>query len=49
VLLPRELAGRTFRHEITGAEIMPTVTESGAWIFVGQVFEHVPVGILRAV
>ena len=49
VLLPRELAGRTFRHEITGAEIVPTVTESGAWIFVGQVFEHVPVGILRAV
>jgi maltooligosyltrehalose synthase len=49
VLLPPELAGRTFRHEITGAEIKPVATDSGAWVFVGQVFETVPVGILRAV
>jgi (1->4)-alpha-D-glucan 1-alpha-D-glucosylmutase len=49
VLLPPELAGRTFRHEITGAEIKPVATESGVWVFVGQVFETVPVGILRAV
>jgi (1->4)-alpha-D-glucan 1-alpha-D-glucosylmutase len=48
VLLPAELAGRTFRHELTGAEIRPTLAESKAWLFAGQIFEHVPVGILRA-
>jgi len=47
VLLPPPLAGRTFRHEITGAEIRPTITGEQAWLFVGEVFEHVPVGILR--
>ena len=49
LLLPAALAGRTFRHEITGAEIRPTMMSGRAWIFLGQVFEHVPVGILRAV
>ena len=49
VLLPPELAGRTFRHALSGTEIRPTVAESKAWLFVGQIFEHVPVGILRAV
>jgi (1->4)-alpha-D-glucan 1-alpha-D-glucosylmutase len=48
ILLPPELAGRRFRHEITGAEITPTTTAGQAWIFLGQIFEHVPVGILRA-
>jgi (1->4)-alpha-D-glucan 1-alpha-D-glucosylmutase len=46
--LPQELAGRVFRHEITGAEIRPIVAGENAWIFVGEVLEHVPVGILRA-
>ena len=45
VLLPPPLAGRTFRHEITGAEIRPTIAGDQAWLFVGQIFEHVPVGI----
>jgi (1->4)-alpha-D-glucan 1-alpha-D-glucosylmutase len=49
VLLPSALADRTFRHEITGAEIRPTAGADRAWIFLGQIFEHVPVGILRAV
>ena len=49
VLLPRELANRTFRHELTGAEMRPTSTADEAWLFLGQVFEHLPVGILRAV
>jgi len=49
VLLPPELAGRTFRHAMTGAEIRPTTAGPQAWIFVGQVFEHVPVGMLIAV
>jgi (1->4)-alpha-D-glucan 1-alpha-D-glucosylmutase len=48
VILPPELGDRTFRHEITGAEIRPVTTESRAWIFVGQLFETVPVAILRA-
>ena len=46
-LLPQSLAGRTFRHEITGAEIRPTIAGDQAWLFLGQLFEHVPVGILR--
>ncbi|MBA2605218.1 MAG: malto-oligosyltrehalose synthase [Acidobacteria bacterium] len=49
VLLPPELAERTFVHAITGAEIEPTAAGGHAWIFLGQVFEHVPAGILRAV
>jgi len=48
VLLPQELAGRTFRHEISGAEIRPVAITGQAWLFLGQVFEHVPAGILRA-
>jgi (1->4)-alpha-D-glucan 1-alpha-D-glucosylmutase len=47
VLLPPALAGRSFRHELTGIEIRPTVAGEQAWIFLGEVFEHVPVGILR--
>jgi (1->4)-alpha-D-glucan 1-alpha-D-glucosylmutase len=49
VMLPEELAGRTFRHEITGTEIRPTVGGSQAWIFVGQLFEHVPVALVSAI
>ena len=49
VLLPPELAGRRFRHEITGAELTPTATPEQSWLFLGQVFEHLPAGILRAI
>jgi (1->4)-alpha-D-glucan 1-alpha-D-glucosylmutase len=49
VLLPLTLAGRSFRHELTGVEIRPTIAGGQAWIFLGQIFEHVPVGILRVV
>jgi (1->4)-alpha-D-glucan 1-alpha-D-glucosylmutase len=48
LLLPPELAARTWRHEITGAEIRPATTAEQAWIFLGQLFEHVPIAILRA-
>ena len=48
VLIPQQLVGRTFRHEITGAEIRPASTANQAWIFLGEIFEDVPVGILRA-
>jgi (1->4)-alpha-D-glucan 1-alpha-D-glucosylmutase len=49
VLLPPELGERTFRHEITGAEIEPSTASGQSWIFLGQIFEHVPIGILRMV
>jgi (1->4)-alpha-D-glucan 1-alpha-D-glucosylmutase len=48
VLLPSAMADLTFRHELTGAEISPVVTDSQAWIFAGQLFETVPVAILTA-
>ena len=48
VMLPPSLADRTFRHVITGAEIKPTRTGDSAWMFVGEIFRTVPVGILRA-
>ena len=49
VLLPAELASRTYRHLLTGAELRPTVTGSEAWLFAGQIFETMPVGMLVAV
>jgi (1->4)-alpha-D-glucan 1-alpha-D-glucosylmutase len=49
VLIPQQLVGRTFRHEMTGAEIRATSTGDQTWIFLGEIFEDVPVGILRAV
>jgi (1->4)-alpha-D-glucan 1-alpha-D-glucosylmutase len=48
LLLPAELAGRTFRHELSGAELRATSGTDASWLFLGQVFETVPVGILRA-
>ena len=48
VMLPSELHGRMFRHQITGADIVPTGTEGNEWIFAGQVFERVPVGIVTS-
>ena len=48
VLLPPELAVRRFRHELTGAELQPTSTADQSWLFLGQIFDHVPVGILAA-
>jgi (1->4)-alpha-D-glucan 1-alpha-D-glucosylmutase len=49
ILLPRELAGRRFRHELTGAELHSTSTADESWLFLGEIFEHVPVGILSAI
>jgi (1->4)-alpha-D-glucan 1-alpha-D-glucosylmutase len=49
ILLPPELTGRAFRHEITGAVIQPATAAGQSWIFLGQIFEHVPIGILRAI
>jgi hypothetical protein len=48
VLLPLALADRTFRHELTGAEIRPMRTGDLACIFLGEAFQAVPVAMLRA-
>jgi (1->4)-alpha-D-glucan 1-alpha-D-glucosylmutase len=48
IFLPPELAGLTYRHEITGVEVKPTSAGDGAWLFAGQLFETVPVAVLRA-
>jgi (1->4)-alpha-D-glucan 1-alpha-D-glucosylmutase len=46
ILLPPELKGRTFRHLLTGADIMPASAADDEWLFAGQVFEHLPVALL---
>ena len=48
VILPPELRGRTLRHHVTGAEVQPIAAGGDEWIFAGQVFETVPVGIITA-
>ncbi len=49
MMLPPGLRDRTFRHEITGAEIRPTHGAESAWIFLGEAFQTLPVAILRAI
>ncbi len=49
IMLPAEFADRTFRNELTGEDVKPTVTGSETWLFAGQIFRQVPVGMLRAV
>jgi (1->4)-alpha-D-glucan 1-alpha-D-glucosylmutase len=46
VMLPQSLRDRTFRHALTGAEIRPTRHNDSAWIFLGEIFQHVPGGML---
>ncbi len=48
IILPPELHGRRFQHQITGAEVLPTAAGGDEWIFAGQVFADVPVGILTS-
>jgi (1->4)-alpha-D-glucan 1-alpha-D-glucosylmutase len=48
VLLPPDLAGRTFRHAFTGFEVKPTATERESWLFAGQLFATLPVAVLTA-
>jgi (1->4)-alpha-D-glucan 1-alpha-D-glucosylmutase len=49
MMLPPGLRDRTFRHEVTGAEIRPTRGADSAWIFLGEAFHTLPVAILRAI
>ena len=48
VMLPESLQHRTFRNVFTGEEIRPTVAADRAWLFVGEIFNSLPVAILRA-
>jgi hypothetical protein len=48
IVLPFELHGRTFHHRITGAEIRPAAAAGEEWIFAGQVFDTIPIGILTS-
>ena len=38
-MLPPELHGRTFRHELTGADARADVAAGEEWLFAGQVFD----------
>jgi (1->4)-alpha-D-glucan 1-alpha-D-glucosylmutase len=49
VLLPPALGALTYRDAFTGAEIKPTSTSSGDWIFVGQALQRLPVAMLLSV
>jgi (1->4)-alpha-D-glucan 1-alpha-D-glucosylmutase len=49
VMLPAGIGVRTFRNEMTGAEIAPVQTDTHAWLFVGQLLETVPAAVLRTV
>jgi (1->4)-alpha-D-glucan 1-alpha-D-glucosylmutase len=46
ILLPPELASRTFTNVLTGERVEPTSTVDEAWLFAGQVFGSVPAAIL---
>ena len=47
VMLPPAFRDRVFRDIFT-AEIRPTMKSDDAWIFVGQIFDQLPVAMLRA-
>jgi (1->4)-alpha-D-glucan 1-alpha-D-glucosylmutase len=49
IILSDALGDRLYRHVLTGAEIRPVSSGSQHWVFVGQLFEHIPVAILRSV
>jgi (1->4)-alpha-D-glucan 1-alpha-D-glucosylmutase len=46
VLLPAALAPVTFTDVFTGASYRPVTSSSGAWLFVGQVLDQLPVAVL---
>ncbi len=49
IILPDALGDRVYQHAVTGAEIRPVSSGSQHWVFVGQLFESMPVAILRSV
>jgi (1->4)-alpha-D-glucan 1-alpha-D-glucosylmutase len=46
VLLPPPLADLAFRNAITGDDVSATRLGESAWLFLGQIFERLPLGIL---
>ena len=48
IMLPESLRTRTFRDVFTGSEVRPTATPDEGWIFAGQMFDRLPVALLRA-
>ena len=46
VLLPPALGALTWRNAFTGAALKPVTTAEHSWLFVGQVFERLPVALL---
>ena len=48
IILPDGLGDRLYRHVLTGAEIRPISSCAQHWMFVGQLFEAMPVAILRS-
>jgi (1->4)-alpha-D-glucan 1-alpha-D-glucosylmutase len=48
LILPPDLRDRTFEHVLTGAPLRPVQGAGTAWIFLGEIFQTVPVGMLRA-
>jgi (1->4)-alpha-D-glucan 1-alpha-D-glucosylmutase len=48
VLLPPELATLTFTDVFTGATHRPVTSQSGSWLFVGQILDVLPVALLHS-
>ncbi len=48
VLIPESLRGRTFRGIFTGEEVRPANGSYSGWMFAGEIFEKLPVAMLRA-
>jgi len=48
VVLPPDLAGRTFRNLLTGERLVPTRKDGESWLFLAKVFAVCPVGLLEA-
>jgi (1->4)-alpha-D-glucan 1-alpha-D-glucosylmutase len=46
VLLPAALGAITWTDAFTGAELKPVTTAEHSWLFVGQLFERLPVALL---
>ena len=49
VMLPKALAGLTYRDAFTGAEIKPVAAADTAWLFVGQALRTLPVALLVSI
>jgi (1->4)-alpha-D-glucan 1-alpha-D-glucosylmutase len=48
VMLPKSLAGLTYRDAFTGAEIKAVEANESAWLFAGQALKTLPVALLVA-